>query len=349
MDEIRAVKPSGLRCVSTFSGGGGSSCGYRMAGIKVVWANEFVQAARDTYAANWPDTILDGRDIRRVTGQSVLDAIGMNVGELDIFDGSPPCASFSTAGSREGGWGKVKKYSDVRQRTDDLFFEYARLLSEIKPRAFIAENVSGLVKGVAKGYFKEILVALKACGYRVSAKVLDAQWLGVPQGRQRLIFIGFRNDLNIDPAHPKPLPYFYSLKDALAFSEKPTQEELREVFLPESIAVGAEIRRIKEGETSSKYFQLVRARLDRPCPTITATSGQIGAASIAHPFEHRKFARSELLAISSFPSDYKVIGQYSKFGERIGRAVPPIMMRSIAEGVRDSLLSATKQECSATT
>lgn len=343
MAEIRAIVPSGLRCVSTFSGGGGSSCGYRMAGIKVVWANEFIPAARETYAANWPDTILDGRDIRQVTAQSVLDAIGMKAGELDILDGSPPCASFSTAGARSGGWGKVKKYSDSKQRTDDLFFEYARLVKDIQPRAFIAENVSGLIKGVAKGYFKEILAALKACGYRVEARVLNAQWLGVPQSRQRLIFVGFRDDLNIEPTHPKPLAYSYSLRDAVNVAAKPTPEEIREATLSEKIAIGAEIRRLKEGETSSKYFQLVRARFDRPCATLTATGCQIGAAAIAHPREHRKFTRSEMLAISSFPADYKITGPYKQYGERIGRAVPPIMMRSVAECVRDALLAARAQ------
>ena len=84
----------------------------------------------------------------------------------------------------------------------------------IKPKVFVAENVSGLVKGVAKGYFKEILSKLKECGYNVRTRLLDAQWLGVPQRRQRLFFIGVRDDLGIEPAFPKPLPYRYSVRDA---------------------------------------------------------------------------------------------------------------------------------------
>jgi DNA (cytosine-5)-methyltransferase 1 len=79
----------------------------------------------------------------------------------------------------------------------------------------VAENVSGLVKGVAKGYFLEILAKLKACGYRVGCKVLDAQWLGVPQARQRTIFVGVREDLGKEPVFPKPLAYRYSLREAL--------------------------------------------------------------------------------------------------------------------------------------
>ena len=207
MTEIAALKPNALRAVSTFSGCGGSCLGFEMAGYRVAWGNEFIPAAAATYILNHPDTILDTRDIRSVQPSEILEATGLAVGELDVFEGSPPCASFSTAGKRARDWGKVKDYSDTRQRTDDLFFEYARLLEGLKSRVFVAENISGLVKGVAKGYFIEILAKLKACGYRVSCKVLDAQWLGVPQARQRTIFIGVREDLGKEPVFPKPMPY----------------------------------------------------------------------------------------------------------------------------------------------
>jgi DNA (cytosine-5)-methyltransferase 1 len=215
MAEIRALSPTGLRVASLFSGGGGSSLGYAMAGFKVVYASEFVEAARETYAANFPDTYLDARDVRAVTPESILELTGLKVGELDVLDGSPPCASFSTAGKREKHWGEEKAYSDTKQRTDDLFFEYARILKGLQPRCFVAENVAGLVRGVAKGYFKEIHAALEACGYRVRARLLDAQWLGVPQCRSRVIFIGVRNDLGIEPVHPSPFAYRYSIRDAL--------------------------------------------------------------------------------------------------------------------------------------
>ena len=158
MAEINALDWNGLNAISTFSGCGGSSLGYRMAGYRVLYANEFIDAARDTYNANKRDyTYLDGRDIRTVTSESILEIIKLKKGELDLLDGSPPCASFSTAGKREKAWGKVKKYSDKAQRVDDLFFEFARLLEGLQPKTFIAENVSGLIKGTAKGYFLEIL------------------------------------------------------------------------------------------------------------------------------------------------------------------------------------------------
>ena len=216
MQEVANVEGSnGLTIVSTFSGCGGSCLGFKMAGYRVAYANEFVKAARDTYELNHTRTFLDDRDIRAVRPEEILERVGVRKGELDLLEGSPPCASFSTAGNRDKDWGKVKTYSDTKQRTDDLFFEYARLLRGMQPRAFVAENVSGLVKGNAYGYFVAILEELQRCGYRVKAKVLDAQWLGVPQTRQRLIFVGVRNDLGVDPVFPRPLPYFYSMRDAL--------------------------------------------------------------------------------------------------------------------------------------
>jgi hypothetical protein len=216
MAEIATIEPNGFSVISTFAGCGGSSLGYRMAGFKVLWASEFVDAARTVYEANAaPGTIVDGRDIREVDPLAVLKTLGLKPGDLDVLDGSPPCASFSTAGKRDAHWGEAKKYSDKTQRTDDLFFEFVRFVRAMQPKVFVAENVSGLVKGVAKGYFLNILAAMKSCGYRVEARLLDAQWLGVPQARQRIIFVGVREDLGLAPAHPDPLPYRYSVREAI--------------------------------------------------------------------------------------------------------------------------------------
>jgi DNA (cytosine-5)-methyltransferase 1 len=310
MQEIAAIPHNGYSAISTFSGCGGSSLGYKMAGFKVLWANEFIPAAQDTYRANHPDTILDTRDIRKVTAQDILDAIGMQPGKLDVFDGSPPCASFSTAGKREAGWGKVKAYSDTKQRTDDLFFEYVRLIEGVQPRVFVAENVSGLVKGTAKGYFLEILAALKGAGYRVTAKLLDAQWLGVPQMRQRIIFIGVRNDLHAQPAHPKPLPYQYSVRDALPWIV--TWKEDR----------GYDGHRMMSSDT----------------PMGTVTQSGIGN-EVEDKDGRRKFSIAELKRICAFPDDFILTGTYAQQWERLGRAVPPVMMMHIAATIRDEVLA----------
>lgn len=464
MTEIAALPWNGFTAVSTFSGCGGSSLGYKMAGFKVLWANEFIPAAQEVYRLNHPQTILDTRDIRQVQPSDILDAIGMKPGELDLFDGSPPCASFSTAGKREAGWGKVKKYSDTQQRTDDLFYEYARLVKGVQPKVFIAENVSGLVKGTAKGYFKLILKELEECGYNVRAKVLDAQWLGVPQMRQRLIFVGVRRDLGLEPAFPKPLPYRYTVRDALPWivrqaianqvyedaslapsptvlastgqralktlagehlhyvevdrrilveeanglrsrgegrghvwtdvtsAPMPTVQAQRPVRLgiedsprayrdkrgaygndgditdqpaptvladsvgthwvvePESdisrFAIGREWDTLAPGEQSKKYFNLTRAPLNGPSPTVTVAAGTAwspaAAAGVTHPTEKRKFSIAELKRICAFPDDFHLVGTYAQQWERLGRAVPPVMMSYIASTVRDEVLCKLK-------
>jgi DNA (cytosine-5)-methyltransferase 1 len=217
MAEVRAVPWNGYTVASTFSGCGGSCTGYRMAGFRVVWANEFVPIAQESYKANAdPHCHLDGRDIKLVTAADIFKATGLKEGELDLFDGSPPRQAFSTAGQREKGWGKGKHYEHgAVQCNETLFDQYIRLLRGLKPRVFVAENVSGLIKGKAKGFFLDILRDLKASGYRVRCQVLDAQWLGVPQTRQRTIFIGVRDDLGIEAAFPVPLQYRYSVRDAL--------------------------------------------------------------------------------------------------------------------------------------
>lgn len=368
MPEIAAVPWNGYTAISTFSGCGGSSLGYKMAGFKVLWASEFIPAAQDTYRANHPDTILDTRDIRQVKASEILDAIGMQPGQLDLLDGSPPCASFSTAGKREAGWGKVKAYSDTKQRTDDLFFEYARLVKDIQPKVFVAENVSGLVKGTAKGYFLEILQALKDCGYNVVAKLLDAQWLGVPQMRQRIIFIGVRNDLKVAPVHPKPLSYRYSVRDAIPWIVKaelanglesiglghhkmadlngrvfPTIQALRPVVVEAEsdisrYAIGAEWDKLRPGESTYYGGRLYKPSLDAPSPTVTQRGGDNTAASVAHPTEKRKFSIAELKRICAFPDDFILTGTYAQQWERLGRAVPPVMMSHIAAAIRDNVL-----------
>lgn len=365
MAEIRALPWNGYNAVSTFSGCGGSSTGYRMAGYKMLWASEFIPAAQESYAANKaPYTTLDTRDIRQVQPGDILRATGLKDGEIDLFDGSPPCAAFSTAGKREAGWGKVKKYSDTKQRVDDLFFEYCRLIKGTQPRTFVAENVSGLVKGTAKGYFLEILAALKACGYRVGAKVLDAQWLGVPQSRQRLIFVGVRNDLKGEPQHPAPLPYNYTVRDALPWVRSvrtgpgftQTQSEIDQPmnailvqdpaqtrYVVEAdadisrYAIGAEWDKLKPGEQSEKYFSLIRPSLDAPCPAILQTAGNTSAAGVTHPTEKRKFSIAELRRICGFPDDFALTGTYQQQWERLGRAVPPVMMMHIAKAVQRTL------------
>lgn len=352
MDEIEALPWNGYSVISTFSGAGGSCLGYRMAGYKVLWANEFVPAAQETYKANHPNSILDTRDIREIRPEEILEATGLGIGELDVFDGSPPCQAFSTVGKREKGWGDLKKYEHgATQKNEELFFEYIRLLDGLKPKTFIAENVSGIVKGTAKGYFKNILRDLRGCGYNVKAKLLDAQWLGVPQTRQRVIFQGVRNNLRLEPRYPVPLSYQYTVKEAIpslvsaihdtsglysqgSFIDKPCPaitigvNSLNSTHFKISTKPSIRMMDTNGGFGTNECSNTVS-------PTITATQCRM---SVESNDSKRRMTIDELKRICAFPDDFILIGTYAQQWERLGNSVPPVMMMHIAKAVQVGVL-----------
>lgn len=340
MEEVKGTPFNGFTVASTFSGAGGSCLGYRMAGYKVLWANEFIPAAQEVYRINHPETFLNTDDIRTVTPEQLLREAGCAEGDLDILDGSPPCAAFSAAGKGSKYWGEVKSYSDTKQRVDDLFYEYARILAGVQPKVFIAENTSGLVRGEAKGVFKEVLEALRGCGYRVTAKLLNAMWLGVPQARERVIFIGVRDDLGTDPVFPKPQKRVVTLREALRGVKQDEGERAALLDKYSGNACGRELRKLPKDPprpiSSDKFFNLVRTSMYRPCPTVTQLGGQ--AAGVCHPREDRPFTIPELKRIMSVPDDFILTGTFAQQWERLGRMVPPLMMAQIASGVREGVL-----------
>ena len=327
--------------VSLFAGGGGSSTGYRMAGGRVLAINEFVPEARNSYAANWPETFIFPQDVRELTGAAILQKIGKKPGELDILDGSPPCSAFSTIGSREKGWGKTKKYSDTKQHgVETLFFEYVRIIKETTPKVFIAENVAALAVGSAKGYLNEFFRAFREAGYIVRAKILDAKWLGVPQSRTRLIFVGVREDLWRNSfegkTHPKPFKHYVTLGEALCgVINGPDDYAFAEIG--KSTKVYKELAKLRPGEQSKKYFQLIKSDPRKYAPCITATSAQGSGAGAQH-WDNRAFTIPELKRIMSVPDDYILTGKLTQRGERLGRMVPPLMMKAVAENIDKNIL-----------
>lgn len=346
LEEVRAAPRNGYTVVSTFSGAGGSCTGFAMAGFRAVYASEFVPAAADCYSANWPDTPVDRRDIRRVTGDDIRRIAGAS--SFDVMEGSPPCAAFSMSGARTHHWGEVQSYSEgMRQRTDDLFDEYIRLLRDVQPRVFVAENVAGIIAGKARGYFIRFRDRMTEAGFVVEARVLDAQWMGVPQTRKRLIFMGVRRDeWNRGMRHiwPTPLPYRYSIADAIG-----GRETTMESIVQRSAVVGEDVAPALAGYALDQHWasatgnhrkrlNLKRNPINGPVGTIVSSGGtSAGTASVVHPTERRKFSIWELKRLSSFPADYILPGTFGQQWERVGRAVPPLMMRSIARGIQAML------------
>ena len=354
--------------ISTFAGGGGSSTGYRLAGGKILCVNEFVEEAQKTYHENYPDTPILPGDIKELTGKDFLDAAGIGVGELDILDGSPPCSAFSVAGvlshgaggKHSDGWGKTKLYSDGKmvENIEDLFFEFLRIAEYIKPKVIVAENVAGLTMGEAKEYFNKIINTFEKIGYDVSAKVLNSVNYGVPQTRTRVIFIGVREDvtadvgltfMNISSIFPEGDGKVIPLEEAFEGLEY-DQEEVDYLIKrwtasahykdtvalmpldPPKVLTGADYH------PKGHHFNVKRCSRFHPSPTVTATgAGETGAGG-CHWIEPRKFTIAELKRIMSLPDDFILTGRHGKKAERIGRMVPPLMMKAIAEAVLTNVL-----------
>ena len=373
-DTLDSEKRSLFNVLSTFAGGGGSSTGYRLAGGKILAVNEFVPEAQNTYKENYPDTTIVPGDIKKLTGTFLMEQAGIKVGELDLLDGSPPCSAFSMAGSVSHGegrthadaFGKTKKYSDIEgvENVEDLFFEFLRVAKDIKPKVIIGENVAGLTMGEAKTYFHKIQNTFEAIGYLIVAKVLDSSYFGVPQSRKRCFFIGVREDvaekvginfMTMYQLYPDENNYRTTLDEAINDVVNEDKEELKYLFekISPETAVGKTLMKMPKDpdkvltgmdyHVKGHHFNLKRSSLRKPCPTITAMGNLAGIAGTCHPTEDRKFTIKELKRIMSLPEDFKLTGKLNQRSERVGRMVPPLMMKALAESVYNKVLKPYKE------
>jgi DNA (cytosine-5)-methyltransferase 1 len=229
------------------------------------------------------------------------------------------------------------------QRTDDLLFEYARILKEIQPKTFVCENVKGLVLGEAKKIFDEITELYKKQGYKVKCRLVNAKYFKVAQNRPRLIWIGIRKDFNLEPTHPKPQYAPLPIREVWKNIQN-TIQQIEDAKYPEHYKVMEYLKKMKPGESGSdynekgSYFGLIRLHWDKPANTILQSDAKHISCSAIHPEEHRRLTIPELKRVSSFPDDFILLGTYEQQWERIGRAVPPLMMKAIAEHVRYKIL-----------
>jgi len=282
--------------ISTFAGCGGSSLGYQMAGFHELLAVEWDQNAVDTFRLNFPNVPVYHGDIMKLTGDECMKLAGIEKGTLDVLDGSPPCQGFSTAGKR--------KFDDPR---NSLFKEYARLLMELQPKAFVMENVTGMVKGCMKQAYLQIIKTLRECGYNAKGEILNAKYYGVPQSRERVIIIGFREDLGIEPSHPKPETR--PIKGNLVVSEL------------------KDTRFLSWRNKGRRDDLLLLGKLP------------IGITKKGIDLEGRKLYRDPdgVKLFFSFPKDYIFIGTQQEQLNRIGNSVPPLLMKAIAGHVKNVL------------
>lgn len=171
------------KAVSLFSGCGGSDAGLIAAGFDVVMANDILPYAKDVYLTNHPETNYVFGDVRKIE----------NFPKAELLVGCYPCQGFSQGGVR-----------DPSRKINTLYLEFARALRQIKPKAFIVENVSGMIRSNFRHLLDDQFKVFAEAGYKVKAQVLNAADYGVPQERRRIFIVGLRDDLGMEFIFPEP-------------------------------------------------------------------------------------------------------------------------------------------------
>lgn len=294
--------------------------------IKGMYSNYFFVSSKEAPASDVYDITVEGAHNFYANGILVHN-----------------CSDFSTnnMGKREKQWGNEKKYSNKTQRVDDLFYEFARVLKEIQPKVFVAENVKGLTVGNAKtilgdrsksiqsllgiededeisdvskfnGKDKTIVETLRACGYKVSYQVMNCANYGIPQIRERLIFIGVRNDLPYSPSFPKPTTttkhiigkdavgnFLFNGGNVVLNPDTMTYRYVKEFFPPHTTKLQV-LNKMKDEGFGTYAHRYHRDNWDKVFYTVVAQDGN----NVIHSLVDRYWSVCEVKKIQSFPDDF---------------------------------------------
>jgi DNA (cytosine-5)-methyltransferase 1 len=316
------IQKNNYNVFGTFVCGGGSTMGYKLAGFNHLGGVEIDPPIADIYKTNHEPKYLFTEDIRQFNEKTNLPK---ELFSLDILDGSPPCSTFSMAGSREKAWGKEKVFREgqTKQSLDDLVFVYCDTIIKLQPKIFLLENVKGIIQGNAKIYSKNIVKKMTEAGYNVQVFCLNAASMGVPQKRERVFFIGHKKEYNL----PK-------LK--LEFNEKSIPfGEIKETGLPQGInGQRSKMWEIcKQGKSfatvsNGSNFSSMRLADNEVCNTITANQCE----GFFHSTEKRKISDKECKLIGTYPLDYNFKDLRPMY--LIGMSVPPVMTAQIANQIK---------------
>ena len=333
----RAVSNSKKSVGALFAGAGGLDLGFKQAGFKVLWANEYDKDIWASYEKNFPGTRLDRRSITEIEPNEIPD--------LDGLIGGPPCQSWSEAGAARG----------IEDHRGQLFWEYMRILKAKRPSFFLAENVSGILFNRHNKAFGKILSGFTDLGYNVSFGLLNANDYGVPQDRERVIIVGYRVETNkffIPPAPDESRP---TLRSAILDLSKSVVPALSNNYTnPKQKKTNHEYM---VGGFSSMFLSRNRVRKwDQPSFTIQAggrhaplhpqapTMKKIGKDiwEFDSEFEslYRRLSVRECARIQTFPDEYEFV--YSRVSDgykMIGNAVPVEFGRRLAVQIMSDLKS----------
>jgi DNA (cytosine-5)-methyltransferase 1 len=315
------IEKNGLNVFGTFICGGGSSMGYKLAGYNHLGGVEIDKKVASIYKLNHNPKYLYEEDLREFNKREDLPDELYN---LDILDGSPPCSTFSMAGSREKAWGKSKKFREgqANQTLDDLVFVYCDTILKLEPKVFILENVKGIIQGNAKVYSKQIVDKLSN-EYNVQVFCLNAATMGVPQKRERVFFIGSKLGLGFGGLN---LKFFEkSIKFGDIYDKSETKKDMTDVQYSLWLKKNPDDKTLADIRGTVNGFNDNIIRSKDICPTITSSGKYLCADS------PRWFNKTEYCKCGTYPIDYNFTDMKPQY--LIGMSVPPVMTAQISNEI----------------
>lgn len=313
--------------------------GYKLAGYEMLGNVEIDPQMMALYKRNHNPQFpfeIPIQDFKNITNAELPTALF----DLDILDGSPPCSVFSTAGQREKKWGKEHHFREgqAKQQLDDLFFDFLDVVEKLRPRVVVAENVRGMIIGLAKGYVALVKKRFEQLGYKAQLFQLNSATMGVPQKRERIFFIAHRMDLELPRLEltfqGRPILY----KEIRSGRGRPldhtgTTYKRWLKRRPRDQSFGDITERI-EGKESN--FNTILIHDDRIPNTIASNSWFVR-------YDEPYFiSDTDIIRIQTFPRDYDFMDAAVQYV--CGMSVPPVMMKKIAEQIHLQWLSKVPRE-----
>lgn len=325
-----------MKILSLFSGCGGLDLGFEKAGFEIPYANEIDKKIFKTYELNHPNTILVKEDITKLTSSNFGNS------DFDGIIGGPPCQSWSLAGAQRG----------IEDQRGQLFYEYIRILKEIKPAFFLAENVPGILAPKHRQVVENLLKIFDDIGYSVNIYKCNAKDYRMAQDRKRVFFIGFKKELNINFNFPAPIKEELTLKDIIF--------DLKDTAVPAGNKNHHNSLSINNNEYyldtySSRYMSRNRVRQwDEQAFTIQASGRQCQLHPQAPKMEkidsdhfkfkegyeelYRRLTVRECARIQGFPDSFIFYYENLNDGYKmIGNAVPVDLAYYIAISIKKAL------------
>jgi DNA (cytosine-5)-methyltransferase 1 len=314
-----------LNIVSLFCGAGGLDLGFKKAGFKVIFANEYDKSIWSTFENNFKNTHLDKRDIRKIPIEDIPNCIGII--------GGPPCQSWSEAGSLRG----------INDSRGQLFFDYIKIIEQKKPLFFVAENVSGMLHLRHKTAFEKIINDFKKIGYNVSYKLVNAKNFNVPQDRERVFIIGFLNNIFFEfPQKTFPSPTLketiFDLQNSAKIFDPANKDSLNnEYYNANYSSIFMSRNRVREWDEQSFTIQAGgrHAPIHPQAPKMEYVEANVRIFKQGFEHLYRRLTVRECARIQTFPDDF--IFSYNNILDgykMVGNAVPVNLAYAIANKIK---------------